>query len=89
MSEFDRAVLSPAERLFSKLPMGTEPSGRAIYGLAAGAAVTFGLKPSIMFNANGSPRPWIFLDNNAADNPTVFPWWAGVAAPAVFFSMFL
>lgn len=82
-------LLTPAEKAASYLPLGTYPAGRALWGAAAGAAFTFGAKPDFMFNADGSPRPWILLNQNREDHPTLFPWWAGVLAPAVLLGMFI
>jgi hypothetical protein len=41
-----------------------------------------------MFKADGSERPWIVFESQ---NPeaTIFPWWAGIAVPAVLLGVFV
>ncbi len=82
-------LLTPAEKAASYLPLGSHPAGRAAWGAGVGAALTFGLKPTFMFNADGTPRPWILMNQNNTANPTMFPWWAGILAPAVLLGMFI
>ena len=88
MSDIDRAIMTPIESVIGALPLGQYPAGRAIWGAGIGGAVVFGLKPELMFKADGSERPWIVFESQ---NPeaTIFPWWAGIAVPAVLLGVFV
>jgi len=82
MTDVDRFVVGPLENLLGSLPLGNYPAGRVIYGAALGAAIVFGLKPSLMFDKpSDQPRPWIITDPEGK-NPTAFPWPAGLLIPA-------
>ena len=81
-------VVAPIERLFLALPMGGSPLGRTILAGGAGLAVAYGLRPSISFDKQGKPRPFILFDQR---NPeaTLFPAWAYFVVPGVIFGLFL
>lgn len=88
MSDVDRAIITPIENVVGALPLGRYPAGRALWGAAAGGAIVFGLKPDFMFTSTGAERPWIFFEPK---NPeaTIFPWWAGIAVPALLLGVFV
>ena len=88
MSAIDKSIMNPIENLVGNLPGGGYPAVRAGYGAALGAGIVFGIKPALMFNKDGSERPWIVFEPKNKDS-TVFPWWAAVALPAVLFGVFI
>lgn len=88
MSDIDRAIMTPVEGALSVLPGAAYPAGRAAYGAALGAGLTFGLKPDFMFDKDGQPRKWIVFDPQDP-NATIFPWWAGIAVPSILLSVFI
>lgn len=88
MTDVDKALISPIEKLLASNPITAEPAGRAVVGMALGGALAFGLKPGVSFNSDGSTRPWILTDSKAP-NATLLPYWAWVAVPGVLFGLFL
>jgi len=88
MTDVDKAIISPLERILASNPLTASPIGRACAGMAVGGAIAFGLKPSVSFNADGSTRPWVLTDSKAP-NPTLLPYWAWVLVPGVIFGLFL
>jgi len=88
MTDLDRAVITPIETLLSQLPFGGSPMGRMFLAGGAGGAFAYYVRPSVSFNKDGSPRPWILTDSSNPD-AAVFPWWAFIALPAVTFGMFV
>lgn len=90
MSEVERAIITPLENLIAKLPFGTEPLGRGLYGAGLGAALVFGFKPDFMFTKDGKEKQWIVFDpKGAKGTTTIFPWWAGVALPGIILGVFV
>ena len=87
MSDVDKAIITPIETVVGALPLGRYPAGRAMWGAAGGAGLVFGLKPGFMFK-DDQPRPWIIFKPDDPD-ATIFPWWAGVAVPAVLLGVFV
>lgn len=91
MSVVDDLVLTPLESVMDSLGLmrgSTAPLKRAIVGAGVGAGIVYGIKPAIMFDDNGEPRPWAVTNPDAA-NATMVPFWMGIAAPAVFLSVFI
>lgn len=88
MSDVDAIIVAPLEKAMLMLPLGGYPVGRAFWGAAMGGAVMHYVRPSVAFEPDGTPKPWIVMD---PDNPeaAIFPWWAFVVMPAVFFGVFL
>ena len=80
--------LAGIEQLMMKLPLGSTPAGRAALFGGGGVAFAYFVRPSISFNVDGTPKPWILFDANNA-NATLFPYWAWAAVPAVLFSIFV
>lgn len=68
--------------------LGRTIAGRMIVFGAAGGAFAHLVRPSMSFDAQGNPRPWILLDANNPD-ATMFPAAAYVVVPAVLFGMFV
>lgn len=88
MTDIDKALISPIERVLASNPITAVPAGRAAAGMVLGGAIAFGLKPSVSFNPDGSTRPWVLTDSRAP-NPTLLPYWAWVLVPGVVFGLFL
>jgi hypothetical protein len=88
MSDIDKAIMTPIEAVVGKLPLGNYPAGRALWGAGIGGAIVFGVKPSFMFNEDGTEKPWIVFDSSNPD-ATIFPWWAGIVTPALLLGVFV
>ena len=88
MSALDKAVITPIEQGLSYLPGGTYPAVRTLYGFGAGAAFAYVVRPSVSFEANGKPRPWIITDSGNSQ-ATIFPYWAWAVLPGLFFGVFV
>jgi hypothetical protein len=82
------AVIAPVEQAFCALPFGSTPTGRVLLAGGAGAAFAYFVRPSVSFDANGNPRPWVLFDSK---NPqaAVFPYWGFFVVPGVIFGLFL
>lgn len=80
--------LAGIEQLLMKLPMGSTPTGRVLLFGGAGGAFAYFVRPSISFNPDGSPKPWIMFDANNS-NATLFPYWAWIVVPGVLFGVFV
>lgn len=65
------------------------PLKRGLVGGAAGALVVYGFKPAFMFNPDGSARPFALGHPDKSGNPTWFPYWLGIAAPAVILGVLI
>lgn len=79
------------ENAFDKvgLMQGTyAPLLRATTGAVMGSVVVFGFKPELMWNSDGTLRPWVITSPNDP-NPTMFPWWMAVGLPAALFGVFV
>lgn len=80
----DDVILAPVEDALDAVGLmqgAAAPLKRTAVGLALGAGVVFGLKPSLFFNQDGSLRPWSMMSDDPSATPV--PWWVGVAFPAV------
>lgn len=78
-------ILEPVEDLMDKfgLMQGEyAPVKRALVGAGLGAAVVFGLKPSLFWTKDGHLAPWR-VTNPKDPDATPFPWYLAVALPAV------
>lgn len=64
------------------------PLWRAGFGIALGSILVFALRPPFMFDARGSPRPFIFFDQQNP-NATLIPWYAPPIFLGLFFSVFV
>lgn len=88
MTEVDKAVIVPIERALAALPFGGSPLGRAAITAAMGGAIAYYVRPSVSFDENGQPRPWILIDQQNP-NATIFPWQAWVVVPGILFGIFI
>jgi hypothetical protein len=79
-------VLSPIEGVLASIPGCNTPLGRiAVFG-GAGAAFAYGVKPSMSFNPDGTPKPWILFDA-LNPNATLMPHWMWGVLPAFIFGV--
>ena len=88
MTEIDNAIVTPLETLFSYVPGGHSPAIRAAIGFAGGAAFAHFVKPSVSYDADGKPRPWIVTNSKDA-NGTWFPYWAWSVLPGALAGLFV
>ena len=68
------------------------PYQRFAFGFLASSGIIYAAKPSSMFNADGSPRPWDMPWGNSGAYPangTMVPWWAPGVAVGAFISIFV
>jgi hypothetical protein len=79
----DAAVITPLERVFSAVPGGSSPVIRALYGTALGGALVWTVRPAVMFTEEGALRPWAVTADASDKSATYFPWWMGIALPAI------
>jgi hypothetical protein len=82
------AAITPVEQVFCALPFGTSPVGRVLLAGGAGAAFAYFVRPSVSFDGNGNPRPWILFDSKNA-NAAVFPYWGWFVVPGAICGLFL
>ena len=87
MQEIDNP-LAGIEQVLVNIPLCQTPAGRAAVFGSLGGGIAYFLRPSVSFNADGSPKPWIMFEANNA-NATLFPYWAWVVVPGVIFSVFV
>ena len=67
------SVIIPIENAMAAMGL-VNPAHRLLFGMAAGTAASFALKPRLMFNEKGEPRPWVVQDPGAKGS-TAFPFW--------------
>jgi hypothetical protein len=81
-------VIAPVEQAFLSLPFGSSPAGRVLLAGGVGSAFAYFVRPSVSFNKDGNPRPWILFDSR---NPeaTFFPYWAFFVVPGAVCGLFL
>ena len=78
----------PIENALASMGLGT-PVMR-FGALAAGsAAIFYVVKPSIMFNADGSARPAIYFSKEKDEEATPLPWWAASLAIGAWGALFI
>ncbi len=86
------------ERIYEPIEQGLDsiglmqgqsaPARRLVFGFALGSALTYIVRPSSMYNPDGSPRSWSVLDPEAADKSPV-AWWMPGAALGGFMGLFV
>ncbi len=81
-------ALTPIESVMLKLPMCNTPLGRAAVFGTLGGGIAYGVRPSMSFKADGTPKEWILVSPSDPD-ATLFPWWAYIAVPAVIAGIFI
>jgi len=81
-------VIAPVEQVFLALPFGGSPVGRVLLAGGAGAAFAYFLRPSVSFDKNGNPRPWILFDSKNP-NAAIFPYYAWFVVPGAICGLFL
>jgi hypothetical protein len=93
MDKLDSLIIEPIENGFDAVgAMQGEmaPLKRAAIGAALGAAVVYGIKPSVAYDKNGVARPFAGTATaGQKDNATWLPYWAIIGIPAVVFSVFI
>ena len=86
----DNAIIGPLEDAFDAIgAMQGEfaPVKRAAIGAGAGYILSYGIKPTIAFTADGKERP--FALGSTDPNRTWLPAWAIVTIPALAFSVLI
>lgn len=79
------SALTVPERFFDSLGLMRgeyAPLGRAALSFGIASAVVWAVRPSLMFNADGSPKPY-------GSKGTSFPWYVIPTAAAVIGGVFI
>jgi len=79
-------VLDTIEKPFYYLGLNTVPK-RFLAGTAFTGAILYAVKPSSMYNANGSPKE--FALTSSSTNSTYVPWWVFSLGVGVLLATFI
>ena len=84
-------VLEGLENFLARLGLG-DPAVRFVAASLVAAGAFWLLKPKLMFNAQGKPRPFGepgLMDPNQKDRPTLVTWWVGAMAVGGVMALFI
>jgi len=84
-------IFKPIENFFMAIGMGIgeyAPLKRFIFGFLVSGIVLYAIKPSTVFNEDGSTKKWNIL-NIGESGSTSFPWWMWSFLVASFCGVFI
>lgn len=90
MSSAVESVYGPVESFFVLLGL-TSPVSRALFGIGIGVAFAFLVKPSVSYNADGTPKKfsWFAPADAPKDTLTKFPWYFYPVVLGLLFGLFV
>jgi hypothetical protein len=86
------SVVASFEKFYASLGMmdgGSASLKRLLFGAVIGGILVTYVKPSFMFNPDGTAKTWVFFSEGEEDDSTVVPWWIVPTFTGIYSGVFI